>query len=569
MGGIMTDPAASAVNPWYAINKFFTRKLTILQVIANLAGAAIVTSYFMFFDTNLKIERITNDLLVIGVMFVGLVFIATFFLHHWQADLIQFINLKSRDQAVELIPYKKVQQKILNLPYVSSLISLFNWFLAASIMTIYYSLRAVEGSLALWLPSGMRTFIGIIIAGIVTCAIVFFTIEISCRKFLPYFFPEGGLMHTPGVFRLKLRLRMLIIFGLASLLPIILMAVLSYNKAKMMLVLEPQEVIGSLLYLTAFLLVVVLATAIFFSRIFAASIIAPVRQLEGAMAKVEGGDFSAFVPVDTNDELGSLAEHFNQMTEGLKERYRLQRSLDLAKEVQQNLLPRKDPVVKGLDVAGQSIYCDETGGDYFDYLSSSEWGPAKFGVLIGDVSGHGIPSALLMATARAFMRQRSSRSGSMAEVVSDVNRQLTRDVEETGRFMTLFYLMIDLADRNMSWVRAGHDPAVWYDPLTDQFEELHGDGMALGVDENLEFTQYQKFGLKEGQILLLSTDGLWETQNPAGSMFGKDRIYEIIRQTSDLSARQILETIVLKLENFRQDLEPEDDITLVVIKISK
>jgi serine phosphatase RsbU (regulator of sigma subunit) len=569
MGGIMTDPAASAVNPWYAINKFFTRKLTILQVIANLAGAAIVTSYFMFFDTNLKIERITNDLLVIGVMFVGLVFIATFFLHHWQTDLIQFINLKSRDQTAELILHKKVQQKILNLPYVSSLISLFNWFLAASIMTIYYSLRAVEGSLALWLPSGMRTFIGIIIAGIVTCAIVFFTIEISCRKFLPYFFPEGGLMHTPGVFRLKLRLRMLIIFGLASLLPIILMAVLSYNKAKMMLVLEPQEVIGSLLYLTAFLLVVVLATAIFFSRIFAASIIAPVRQLEGAMAKVEGGDFSAFVPVDTNDELGSLAEHFNQMTEGLKERYRLQRSLDLAKEVQQNLLPRKDPVVKGLDVAGQSIYCDETGGDYFDYLSSSEWGPAKFGVLIGDVSEHGIPSALLMATARAFMRQRSSRSGSMAEVVSDVNRQLTRDVEETGRFMTLFYLMIDLADRNISWVRAGHDPAVWYDPLTDQIEELHGDGMALGVDENLEFTQYQKSGLKEGQILLLSTDGLWETQNPAGSMFGKDRIYEIIRQTSDLSARQILETIVLKLENFRQDLEPEDDITLVVIKISK
>jgi sigma-B regulation protein RsbU (phosphoserine phosphatase) len=376
-------------------------------------------------------------------------------------------------------------------------------------------------------------------------------------------------MHTPGVFRLKLRLRMLIIFGLASLLPIILMAVLSYNKAKMMLVLEPREVIGSLLYLTAFLLVVVLATAIFFSRIFAASIIAPVSQLERAMAKVEGGDFSAFVPVDTNDELGTLAEHFNQMTEGLKERYRLQRSLDLAKEVQQNLLPRKDPVVKGLDVAGQSIYCDETGGDYFDYLSSSEWGPAKFGVLIGDVSGHGIPSALLMATARAFMRQRSSRSGSMAEVVTDVNRQLTRDVEETGRFMTLFYLMIDLADRSMSWVRAGHDPAVWYDPLTDQIEELHGDGMALGVDENIEFTQYQKSGLKEGQILLLSTDGLWETQNPAGSMFGKDRIYEIIRQKSDLSARQILETIVLKLENFRQNLEPEDDITLVVIKVAE
>ena len=565
----MTDPAASEKNPWHTIHIFLTRKLTILQIIANLAGAGIVTSYFMFFETNLKVQRVTNDLIVIGIMFIGLVLIATFFLSHWQKDLMHFVNLSMHKQDVDSDLCKRVQRKILNLPYTCSLTSLFNWFLAAIIMTVYSSMGLLEGPPTVWFPHGLRTFVGVIIAGIVTCAIVFFGVEISCRKIWPYFFPDGGLMQTPGVFRLKLRNRMLIIFGLASLLPIILMAVSSYNKAKMMLVLEPQEVIGSLLYLTAFLLVVVLATAIFFSRIFATSIIAPVSQLESAMTKVEGGDFSALVPVDTNDELGALAEHFNQMTEGLKERYRLQRSLDLAKEVQQNLLPREDPVVKGLDVAGQSIYCDETGGDYFDYLSSSEWGPTKFGVLIGDVSGHGIPSALLMATARAFMRQRSSRSGTMAEVVSDVNRQLTRDVEETGRFMTLFYLMIDLAARNMSWVRAGHDPALWYDPPTDQFEELHGDGMALGVVENLQFVQYQKSGLKEGQILLLSTDGLWETQNPAGKMFGKDRIYEIIRQKSDMSAREILDSIVLELERFRQHREPADDITLVVIKISK
>jgi len=565
----MTDFEASVKNPWHKMNTFLRRRLTILQIIANLAGAGIVTSYFMFFDTNLNVQRVTNDLIVIGIMFVGLVIIATVFLNRWHKDLTHFVNLKIHKQDVDSDLRKRVQRKILNLPYVSSMTSLFNWFLAANIMSIYFSLVSDENFLTEFLNNGSRTFIGVSIAGIVTCAIVFFTVEIHCRKILPYFFPAGGLMKTPGAFRLKLRIRMLIIFGLASLLPIILMAVLSYNKAKLMLVLEPGEVIGSLLYLTAFLLIVVLATAIFFSRIFATSIIAPVSQLERAMARVESGDFSAFVAVDTNDELGALAEHFNQMTEGLKERYRLQRSLDLAKEVQQNLLPREDPVVEGLDVAGQSIYCDETGGDYFDYLSSSEWGPDKFGVLIGDVSGHGIPSALLMATARAFMRQRSSRSGSMAEVVSDVNRQLTRDVEETGRFMTLFYLMIDMAARNMSWVRAGHDPAVWYDPVTEQFEELHGEGMALGVDENLQFVQYQKSGLKAGQILLLSTDGLWETQNPAGSMFGKDRIYEIIRQKSDASAREILDSIVLTLESFRQNQEPEDDITLVVIKISK
>jgi sigma-B regulation protein RsbU (phosphoserine phosphatase) len=569
MGEIMTDLEANEKDPWHTIYSFLTNKLSILQIIANLAGAGIVTSYFMFFDTNVKVQQVTNDLIVIAIMCIGLVIIATVFLSRWQKDLTHFVNLKMHKQNVDSDLRKRVQRKILNLPYVSSMASVFNWFLAANIMTLYFSWVPDESFLTGLFNHGSGTFIGVIIAGIVTCAIVFFTIEIHCRKILPYFFPEGGLMHTPGVFRLKLRIRILIIFGLASLLPIILMAVLSYNKARMMLVLEPGEVIGSLLYLTAFLLVVVLATAIFFSRIFSTSIIAPVSQLESAMAKVEGGDFSALVPVDTNDELGALAEHFNQMTEGLKERYRLQRSLDLAKEVQQNLLPREDPVVNGLDVAGQSIYCDETGGDYFDYLSSSEWGPTKFGVLIGDVSGHGIPSALLMATARAFMRQRSSRSGTMGEVVSDVNRQLTRDVEETGRFMTLFYLMIDLAARNMSWVRAGHDPALWYDPATDQFEELHGDGMALGVVENLQFVQYQKSGLKEGQILLLSTDGLWETQNPAGKMFGKDRIYEIIRQKSNMSAREILDSIILELERFRQHREPADDITLVVIKVEE
>jgi sigma-B regulation protein RsbU (phosphoserine phosphatase) len=569
MGGIMTDRAAGKNHPWQLVETFFTSRLRLLTIMANLAGTCIVTSYFMFFDPNIQVQRITKDLIVIGIMFIGLVLLAMIILNRWQKDLIHFVGLKCRNQSVGSNLNQRVQQKILNLPYVCSMTSGFSWVLASIIMTLYFSRAPGENFLTGLLQPGFRTFIGVIIAGIVTCAIVFFTIETHTRKFLPYFFPEGRLIHIQGVFRLKLRIRMLVIFGLASLLPIILMAVLSFNKAKMMLVLEPHEVIGSLMYLTAFLLIIVLATAIYFSRIFATSIIVPVSQLERAMTQVQDGDFSAFVPVDTNDELGSLAEHFNQMAVGLKERYRLQRSLDLAKEVQQNLLPRKNPVVRGLDVCGRSIYCDETGGDYFDYLSSSEWGPAKLGVLIGDVSGHGIPSALLMATARAFMRQRSSRSGSMAEVVSDVNRQLTRDVEDTGRFMTLFYLMIDMAARNMSWVRAGHDPAVWYDPATDQFEELHGEGMALGVDESHQFRQYQKSGLAKGQILLLSTDGLWETQNPSGNMFGKNKIYDVIRKRHESSAREILDTIVTELESFRQSREPEDDITLVVIKVAE
>ena len=501
-------------------------------------------------------------------MFAVLVIIGIIFFKYWHKDLVKFVDLKLKRQEADFDLTKRAQHKILNLPQVSALMSMFNWFLAAITMTTYNFISFTESSLTGNIFSGLRTFVGVIIAGIVTCAIIFFTVEIFCRKMWPYFFPDGGLIEAAGVFRLKLRSRMLVIFVLASLLPIILMAVLSYNKAKMMLQMPPADVIGSLLYLTAFLLVVALATAIILSHIFATSIIAPVRQMEAAMVKVESGNFKTKVPISSNDELGALADHFNQMTVGLQERYRLRRALDLAKEVQQNLLPKADPVVAGLDIAGKSIYCDETGGDYFDYLDSRELGEQKFAVLVGDVSGHGIPSALLMATARAFIRQRSTRSGSIAEVVSDVNRQLTRDVEETGRFMTLFYLLIDQAGRSLQWVRAGHDPALCYDPAQDRFDELRGVGIALGVDDGWQYTVNEKAGLEKGQIILLSTDGIWETRNPAGNMFGKEPVHKIIRQMSEASAGDIVAGIIAELENFRQSGQPADDITLVVIKIA-
>ena len=555
-------------NPWQFINTFFKRKLTILQIGANLAGAGIVTFYFMFFDQGLAIADAKKDLIVIGIMFVGLVIIATVFLNRWQKDLIRFVDLKMHDQAVDLDLRKKVQRKILNLPYICSLTSLFNWFLAANIMAIYSSIDLIDGSFAIKYFVGLRSFVGVIIAGIVTSATVFFAIEISCGKIWPLFFPDGGLIKTPAVFRLRLHVRMLVIFGLASVMPIILMAVLSYNKARMMLVLPPQDVIGSLLYLTAFLLAVALATAIFLSRTFSTSIIAPVRRMENAMIKVEEGDFTAFVPVDTNDELGALADHFNQMTEGLKERYRLRRSLDLAKEVQQNLLPKANPVVEGLEIAGKSIYCDETGGDYYDFISIGDNDKQKIGVAIGDVSGHGISSALLMATVRSSLRQRASLPGSIANIISDINYQLVQDVEDSGQFMTMFYLSIDPMKRHLHWVRAGHDPAIFYDPGSDSFEELGGPGLSLGVDENWVFEDNLKTGLTKGQIILLSTDGIWEARDPRGKMFGKEPILHILQKNSSSSANEILETIIDSLNRFQKSAKIEDDITLVVIKIT-
>jgi sigma-B regulation protein RsbU (phosphoserine phosphatase) len=545
------------------------RRLGWWQVGANLAGACIVTSYFVFFDRVFPVVRIQTTFYVVAIMFPFLVAIAVGFMHRWQKDLFLFLRLDAQNSEIEADLQKSVRRKILNLPLMSSLVSLFNWFLAAVTMTIYSLVSESGGSqsLAVELIEGLRVFVGCIIAGIVVGAIIFFITEAKCRLIWPYFFPEGGMVKMPGVFRLKLRTRMFVIFMLASILPLILMAVLSYNKARLMLVMDPAEVIKSLLYLTAFLLAVTLAVALILSRLFSTGIIEPVRRMQSAMARVEMGDLAATVTVNSNDELGALAENFNQMTEGLKDRYRLKQSLDLAKDVQQNLLPTKDPRFPGLDIAGKSIYCDETGGDYFDFFDKVGTDLHKCAVVIGDVSEHGIPSALLMASARAFLRQRSALAGSIADVVSDVNRQLTRDVEDSGRFITLFYLQIDRVNRCLSWVRAGHEPAVLYDPATDRFEELAGKGIALGIDDCWRYTEEKRSGLAAGQIILLSTDGIWEARNPQGKMFGRQAIYRIIRRNYHAGAAKIQSAILTDLNRYQQGVELTDDITLVIIKI--
>jgi sigma-B regulation protein RsbU (phosphoserine phosphatase) len=310
-----------------------------------------------------------------------------------------------------------------------------------------------------------------------------------------------------------------------------------------------------------------LGVGIFLTMLLARNLSIPFTEIVETLRWVRNGHFDKKVQVTTNDEIGYTGDVINEMTEGLKERQRLQQSLDLAREVQQNLLPREDPEIEGLDIAGTSIYCEETGGDYYDYLMTGENGQKKICVVVGDVADHGIPSALLMTTARAFLRQRTSRSGELDQVVSDVNRQLTRDVEDSGRFMTLFICEIDRSNQIIHWVNAGHDPAMIYDREGGKFEELTGNALPLGVSE---MTAYQKFDKKinPGQIIMMGTDGIWEAQSPQGEMFGKERFKDIIRDNGARSAKDIMQAVIKAVDRFCHPLEKADDVTLVVTKIT-
>ncbi len=239
-------------------------------------------------------------------------------------------------------------------------------------------------------------------------------------------------------------------------------------------------------------------------------------------------------------------------------------ALNLAQEVQQNLLPQRAPRLESIDVAGRSLYCDETGGDYYDFIELPD---RRLGIVVGDVSGHGVSAALLMASVRGFLRARATLSGSTAEIINGVNRLISVDTAETGQFMTLFYLVVAPQANRITWVRAGHDPAFLYCPATDQFEELSGAGLALGVSADWTYEDYSQT-IVSGQIVLLTTDGIFEARNIEGEMFGKERFKDVVRKNAALEAEGIRKAVIEAVTQYRGDEPQEDDITLVILKFS-
>ena len=301
---------------------------------------------------------------------------------------------------------------------------------------------------------------------------------------------------------------------------------------------------------------------------FARAMISPLFIMVEAVKRLAKGDFSARINIKTGDERDLLAKNFNEMVPQLEDRMQIRKSLEVAREIQQNLLPQEIPTLSGFDIAAKSAYCDETGGDYFDFFPCEDAHCTRLGIVVGDVTGHGVGAALLMATARALIKGLVTGSYNLAESLTQVNRLLSADVRDTGRFMSLFFLMLDQDSRTISWVRAGHDPAIVYDPTEDTVEELVGSGMVLGVEEDYRYQQADKTIETEGAIIVIGTDGIWEARNTEGELFGKERLHQIIRENAHKSAAAIQDAILRAVRKFRGILPQDDDITIVVVKTS-
>ncbi len=309
--------------------------------------------------------------------------------------------------------------------------------------------------------------------------------------------------------------------------------------------------------------IVVLVFAVIGSR----TVTRPIAELANAASRLATGDFDTRAIITSRDEVGQLGKAFNAMVPELVDRMRMHESLQVAKEVQQHLLPSNSPHIDGLDICGCSVYCDETGGDYFDYLRLDPGKPGRIGLVLGDVTGHGIPAALLMATARGMLRSRFEEFDKPEVAMNAVNQQLVHDASG-GRFMTLMCLFIDTAARKLCWVNAGHDPAIACNLEDGTLSQLEGGGLPLGIAADWTYDQYTCAVPAKGLLLLMGTDGIWEARNPDGEMFGKDRLNDLVRQNATDSARALMERVVSEVHKFRQTQPQEDDITLIVAKIS-
>ena len=451
------------------------------------------------------------------------------------------------------------RQRLLNEPFALIALDFSMWFSSA---IIYSTLHWVYGSGTNMVLGSLYHSLSI---GVITVTIAFFLLEhILQKKLAPHFFPNGGLHAVPKTLRIRIRTRLVALLFACNLIPLFSIILVIHriinNHSDTLIALD--QLRWAIVTNAAIFIII----GIFLTGLVAKNLSLPFGQIIRTLQEVRNGKFDKKIRVTSNDEIGYTGDVINEMTEGLQERDRIRRSLSIAKEVQQHLLPVAAPKIQGLDIAGQSIYCEETGGDYFDYLPLDKHEPGKIKIVVGDVSDHGIASALLMTTARAFLRQRASKAGNLNQILADVNQQLSRDVEDSGRFMTLFFCEIDSPNRIIRWVNAGHDPAFTFDPDSGNFEELAGHSLPLGVSEKAAYQEFQR-KLLPGQILLIGTDGIWESQDSRGQMFGKERFRQVISAQGRKTAIEILQAVIDELNRFSQPLGKEDDVTLVVIKV--
>ena len=263
------------------------------------------------------------------------------------------------------------------------------------------------------------------------------------------------------------------------------------------------------------------------------------------------------------DKSGRLT-HFVSVSQDITELRQKQEQefqLQLARDVQQRLYAAP-PVVSGFDIGASAHPADETGGDYFDFISMAD---GSLVIAVADAKGHGFSSALVVALTRAYVRCFAAMQMELDELLARVNQMLLQDLDH-GDFVTLFLARLDASHRTLSYASAGHVPGLILLNSGDVKCTLDSTGPPLGLFSASKFSLRQPISLDPGEIAVFLTDGVTESTTPDGHQFGTQRVLDKIRALSHKSASTIADGIYHATRAFVQGDLQDDDITSVVIK---
>ncbi len=243
------------------------------------------------------------------------------------------------------------------------------------------------------------------------------------------------------------------------------------------------------------------------------------------------------------------------------DRLRMKQELEYAREIQLSMLPRQAPLLDWLDVAALSLPATEVGGDYYDYF---DFGPNRVAMVVGDVTGHGVASGLVLSGVRSSLNLLRDEMGRPSAVLDRVNLMLKR-TSAPRMHMTLALVVLDRSECATTVATAGHPP-VLLRRANGEVEEVGSGSFPLGAIENARYVE-DRIKLSPGDVLLLYSDGLVETINPAGDQYGWDRLKKILRGLDGIpTANEIRDLILREVWEFKDEAEQMDDVTMVVVR---
>ncbi len=323
----------------------------------------------------------------------------------------------------------------------------------------------------------------------------------------------------------------------------------------------------------ALITLVVMVLSVLASVITAARLTGPIEELAEGAYIVGRGNLDYRINIKSRNELGALAGNFNSMTISLKqaqesalEKRAMEKELEIARKIQLSLIPQKMPQIEGYGLSAYYQAAKLVGGDYYDVIPLEK---NRFGFIMADVSGKGVPAALVMAMASGILRAQVAKTRDPVECVVGFNNELFKRIKQ-GMFLTVFYGILDAAENTLDFVSAAHNETIIFRKKTGKTELLAPDGFPAGIGSGPEILEARltavKVRIETGDKIIIYTDGIFEAMNESRKQLGMEKFVEIIEKNADKNTQQLKDAIISAVSDFTKGVEQFDDMALLILE---